>query len=143
VTEDDGSTRARSEARTRALQDEGIPEGGNRALVAAGAINAAIAVAAGAFAAHALRERLESRALEVFETGARYQMYHALGMILCGLLAAAGAGWTLQAGIALFSGSLYALALLDVKALGAITPIGGVAFLAGWTWLAVTALRSR
>lgn len=115
----------------------------NRTLVAAGAINAAIAVAAGAFAAHALRERLEPRALEVFQTGASYQMYHALGMILCGLLAAAGAGWTLQAGIALFSGSLYALALLDVKALGAITPIGGVAFLAGWTWLAVTALRSR
>jgi uncharacterized membrane protein YgdD (TMEM256/DUF423 family) len=115
----------------------------NRTLVAAGAINAAIAVAAGAFAAHGLRERLEPRALEVFETGARYQMYHALGMILCGLLAAAGAGWTLQVGIALFSGSLYALALLDVKALGAITPIGGVAFLAGWAWLAVTALRTR
>ena len=113
-----------------------------RGLVAAGAINAAIAVAAGAFAAHALKARLEPRALEVFETGARYQMYHALAMILCGLLAAAKPGWVFQAGIALFSGSLYALALTDVKALGAVTPFGGLAFLAGWAWLAVSALRA-
>jgi len=113
-----------------------------RALVAAGAINAAIAVAAGAFAAHALRGKLEPRALEVFETGARYHMYHALAMVLCGLLAATRPGWVFQAGIALFSGSLYALALTDVKVLGAITPLGGVAFLAGWIWLAVNALRA-
>ena len=113
-----------------------------RALVAAGAINAAIAVAAGAFAAHALRGKLEPRALEVFETGARYHMYHALAMVLCGLLAATKPGWVFQAGIALFSGSLYALALTDVKVLGAITPLGGVAFLAGWIWLAVSALRA-
>ena len=112
-------------------------------LVAAGAINAAIAVAAGAFAAHGLRERLDARALEVFETGARYQMYHALAIVFAGALAAKGPGWTFQAGIALFSGSLYALALSDVKALGAITPIGGVAFLVGWIWLAVSALSSR
>jgi uncharacterized membrane protein YgdD (TMEM256/DUF423 family) len=113
----------------------------NRVLVAAGAINAAIAVAAGAFAAHALRERLDARSLEVFETGARYQMYHALAMVLCGLVAARAPGWVFQAGIVLFSGSLYALALSGVKGLGAITPIGGVAFLAGWIWLAVTMLR--
>jgi len=112
-----------------------------RALVAAGAINAAIAVAAGAFAAHALRGKLEPRALEVFETGARYHMYHALAMVLCGLLAATKPGWVFQAGIALFSGSLYALALTDVKVLGAITPLGGLAFLVGWGWLAVSALR--
>ena len=113
-----------------------------RSLVAAGSINAAIAVAAGAFAAHGLRGRLDARALEVFETGARYHMYHALAMVLCGLLAATRPGWVFQAGIALFSGSLYALALTDVKVLGAITPIGGVAFLAGWIWLAITALRA-
>ena len=113
-------------------------------LLAAGALNALIAVAAGAFAAHGLRARLEPRALEIFETGARYQMYHALGIILCALLAtgsAQTAGWILQVGIVVFSGSLYALALTDVKILGAITPIGGLAFLAGWAYLAWGALR--
>lgn len=118
----------------------------NKLLVAVGAINAGIAVAAGAFAAHGLRNRLEARALEVFETGARYHMYHALAIILAALVAASvpgarTAGWLFQAGIVVFSGSLYALALTDVKVLGAITPIGGLAFLAGWVWLAVSALR--
>lgn len=113
-------------------------------LIALGALNAAIAVAAGAFGAHALRARLEPRALEIFETGARYQMYHALAILLCGALATRGAqqaGWVLQAGIVIFSGSLYALALTGVKGLGAITPLGGVAFLAGWLWLAWTSWR--
>jgi uncharacterized membrane protein YgdD (TMEM256/DUF423 family) len=110
-------------------------------LVALGALNAALAVGAGAFAAHALRDRLAVRALEVFETGAKYHMYHALAMILAGLLAARGPGWVFQAGIVLFSGSLYALALTDAKVLGAITPIGGLAFLAGWLWLAYGARR--
>ena len=110
-------------------------------LISLGAINAAIAVAAGAFGAHGLRERLEPRALEVFETGARYHMYHALAIILVGLIAgsqprAQTAGWIFQAGIVLFSGSLYALALTGSKVLGAITPLGGLAFLAGWVWLA-------
>ena len=115
-------------------------------LVAAGAINAALAVAAGAFAAHGLRGKLEPRSLEVFETGARYHMYHALAMVLAALLATSGArtaGWIFQAGIVLFSGSLYALALTDVKVLGAITPLGGLAFLVGWGWLAAAALRGR
>lgn len=114
-------------------------------IVALGAVNAALAVAAGAFAAHGLRDRLTARALEVFETGARYHMYHALAMILAGVLVARGAttaGWIFQAGIVVFSGSLYALALTDVKVLGAITPIGGLAFLAGWLWLAVAAWRA-
>jgi uncharacterized membrane protein YgdD (TMEM256/DUF423 family) len=115
----------------------------NRALVAAGAINGAIAVAAGAFAAHALKARLEPHALEVFETGARYQMYHALAMVLCGLLAMTRPGWIFQVGIVLFSGSLYALALAGVKGLGAVTPFGGVAFLVGWGWLAYSSLTSR
>ena len=116
-----------------------------KGLVAAGAINAAIAVAAGAFAAHGLRGRLDARALEVFETGARYQMYHALAILLCAAFAMSGArtaGWIFQAGIVVFSGSLYVLALTDVKILGAITPLGGLAFLAGWVWLAVSALRA-
>jgi uncharacterized membrane protein YgdD (TMEM256/DUF423 family) len=115
----------------------------NRALVAAGAINGAIAVAAGAFAAHALKARLEPRALEVFETGARYQMYHALAMVLCGLLAMTRPGWIFQVGIVLFTGSLYALALSGVKGLGAVTPFGGVAFLVAWGWMAWTALTLR
>jgi uncharacterized membrane protein YgdD (TMEM256/DUF423 family) len=113
-------------------------------LVALGALNAAIAVAAGAFAAHGLRDRLEARALEIFETAARYQMYHALAMVLAGVLTvrgAATAGWLFQAGILVFSGSLYALALSDIKVLGAITPLGGLAFLAGWLWLAYAAWR--
>ncbi len=118
----------------------------NRSLLAVGAINGAIAVAAGAFGAHALKERLSERALAVFETAARYQMYHALAIVLCAVLAsslpgARLAGWMMQAGIVLFSGSLYALALSDVKALGAITPVGGLLFLAGWVWLAISALR--
>ena len=113
-------------------------------VVALGAINAALAVAAGASAAHGLKERLEPRALEIFEVGARYHMYHALAMVLAGVLTVRGAdtaGWIFQAGIVVFSGSLYALALTDVKVLGAITPIGGLAFLAGWVWLAWVAWR--
>lgn len=118
----------------------------NKSLLAAGAISGAIAVAAGAFGAHALKERLTDKALSVFETAARYQMYHALAIVLCAVLAsslpgARLAGWMMQAGIVLFSGSLYALALSDVKMLGAITPLGGLAFIAGWIWLAVSALR--
>jgi uncharacterized membrane protein YgdD (TMEM256/DUF423 family) len=125
-----------------------MADGSRSPLIALGALNAAIAVAAGAFAAHGLRDRLEARALEVFETGARYHMYHALAMVLAGVIAMRGvggagtAGWIFQIGIALFSGSLYALALTDVKVLGAITPIGGVAFLAGWLWLAWSAWRT-
>lgn len=116
----------------------------NKTLAAAGAINAAISVGAGAFGAHALRERLEPRALEIFETGARYHMYHALAILLCAALATSGSrttGWIFQAGIVIFCGSLYALALSDVKILGAITPIGGLAFLVGWLYLAYSAIR--
>lgn len=112
-----------------------------RSLVAVGALNAALAVAAGAFAAHGLRGRIEPRALEIFETAARHQMYHALAMILAGVLAVRTAGWLFQAGIVVFSGSLYALALTDVTWLGAITPFGGLAFLIGWVVLAWSAWR--
>jgi uncharacterized membrane protein YgdD (TMEM256/DUF423 family) len=113
-------------------------------LVALGAINGGIAVAAGAFGAHGLRERISQHSLEIYETAVRYQMYHALAMILCAVVATSGArtaGWLFQAGILVFSGSLYALALTEVKWLGAITPIGGLAFLAGWAALAWSALR--
>ena len=114
-------------------------------LIALGAINAALAVAAGAFGAHGLKDRLDANALGIFETGARYHMYHALALVLCGIIATKGAttaGWILQAGIVIFSGSLYALALTGVKGLGAITPIGGLAFLVGWAYLAWTSLRA-
>jgi uncharacterized membrane protein YgdD (TMEM256/DUF423 family) len=115
-------------------------------LIPIGAINAALSVGAGAFAAHGLRGKIDARMLEVFETGARYQMYHALAMILAGLLAAsmpraATAGWIFQAGIVLFSGSLYALALAEARWLGPITPLGGVLFLVGWVWLAWAACK--
>ena len=113
-------------------------------LVALGAINGGIAVAAGALGAHGLRERLSEHALQVYETRVRYQMYHALAMVLCAVIATSGArtaGWLFQAGIVVFSGSLYTLALTDAKWLGAITPIGGLAFLAGWAALAWSALR--
>ena len=115
----------------------------DRLFAALGAGSALVAVAAGAFGAHALRARLAPHQLAAFETGARYQMFHALAMIAAALVAAKSPGWVFQAGIVLFSGSLYALALTDVKALGAITPIGGVAFLVGWIWLAVSAITSR
>jgi uncharacterized membrane protein YgdD (TMEM256/DUF423 family) len=109
-----------------------------------GAILSGLAVAGGAFAAHGLEDRLDSRGLALFETAARYQMYHALALLAVGLLAGAGrahgalgvAGWSFALGIALFSGSLYALAVTGIKWLGAITPIGGVLFLVGWAALA-------
>ena len=113
-----------------------------------GAIFGFLGVAAGAFGAHGLRGRLAADLLEVFETGARYQLIHALALVGVGLargrfaarpLAIAGASFAI--GIVLFSGSLYALALSGVRLWGAVTPLGGVGFLVGWTALAI-ALRS-
>ncbi|KFA89426.1 DUF423 domain-containing protein [Archangium violaceum] len=113
-----------------------------------GAASAFLSVAAGAFGAHALRARLTPDLLTIFETGARYHMYHSLGLIAIGLLSQVrphpllnGAGWAMTVGILLFSGSLYALALSGVRALGAITPLGGLGFLAGWLLLAIAAWR--
>ena len=114
----------------------------------AGAINAFLAVACGAFGAHALKRRLDGERLAIFETGARYQMYHALALIAVSWLgtmrgtAANTAGALFLAGIVFFSGSLYALALSGVRKLGAITPIGGLCFLVGWidfAWVAMSA----
>lgn len=114
-----------------------------------GAASGFVAVAAGAFGAHALRARLGPDLLAVFETGARYQMYHALALLAVSWAAARWpgglaqwAGWLFVAGTVLFSGSLYALALSGARWLGAITPLGGVAFLAGWICLALAARQA-
>ena len=115
-----------------------------------GTVSAFFSVAAGAFGAHALRARLSPELLAVFETGARYQMYHALSLLAVAWAAARWpgalpqwAGWLFAAGTVLFSGSLYALALSGVQWLGAITPLGGVAFLGGWICLALGAVRGE
>jgi uncharacterized membrane protein YgdD (TMEM256/DUF423 family) len=108
------------------------------------------AVAAGAFGAHALKARLGPDALAVWHTAVQYHAWHALGLLAAGLLllhkpesaALAVAAWLFVAGIALFSGSLYALALTGMRGLGAVTPVGGVAFLAGWAALAWGAWRA-
>jgi uncharacterized membrane protein YgdD (TMEM256/DUF423 family) len=118
-----------------------------RTFLLAGAVAGFIAVAFGAFGAHGLRSRLSPDMLAVFETGVRYHMYHALALLLTAALAGradsravVAAGWLFVAGIVLFSGSLYLLAVTGMTMLGAITPFGGVAFLAGWICLAVAAL---
>ncbi len=115
-----------------------------------GALSAAIGVAAGAFGAHALRDTVEPRLLEVFETAARYQMYHALALVAVGLVGSrwptnllAAAGWLFVVGTLVFSGSLYAMTFTGVRALGAVTPIGGVCFIAGWLCLAVAAAKIK
>lgn len=108
-----------------------------------GAVLAALGVAAGAFSAHALRGRLKPDLLNVFEAGVRYQLIHALGLLAVAWAstrwpgrATNMAGWLFLAGIVLFSGSLYALSVSGVRALGVITPLGGVAFIVGWMALA-------
>jgi uncharacterized membrane protein YgdD (TMEM256/DUF423 family) len=120
----------------------------DKTFFAIGALSALVAVAAGAFGAHGLADRLPAERLVTFETAARYQMYHALA-----LLAVAGAatrwpgspvtaaGWLFLAGTVLVSGSLYVLSLTGIRWLGAITPLGGVAFIAGWACLAWAAAK--
>jgi len=111
-----------------------------------GAVLAGLAVAAGAFGAHGLETRVTAERLEVFETAARYQMYHALALLLAGVLLRSGRGsarlirWSgllMLAGVLLFSGSLYVLVLTDTSWLGAVTPFGGVLFLIAWALLAL------
>ena len=120
----------------------------DRLFATLGSLSALIAVAAGAFGAHALRARLAPDLLAVFETGARYQMYHALALLAVAWIASrspspltAWAGWLFVIGTLLFSGSLYALALSGIRIFGAITPLGGLSFMAGWTCLALAARR--
>lgn len=120
----------------------------DRLFFALGSASALVAVAAGAFGAHGLRARLSPDLLAVFETAARYQMYHALALLAVGWAVTrwpgpwpVRAGWLFAVGTLLFSGSLYALALSGMRWLGAVTPLGGVAFLAGWACLLLALLR--
>lgn len=122
----------------------------DRLIFTVGCISALVAVAAGAFGAHSLRARLSPDLLAVFETGARYQMYHAFALLAAALAAVRWPGaaihvaaWCFIAGTILFSGSLYVLVLSGQRWLGAITPIGGLAFLAGWIALAYGAASAR
>ncbi|MHB8745347.1 MAG: DUF423 domain-containing protein [Gammaproteobacteria bacterium] len=115
-----------------------------------GALNAGLAVLLGAFGAHALKNRLAPDLLAVYHTGNQYHFYHAFGLLLVGLIALhvpaslplRSAGWLLLLGIVLFSGSLYALALSGVRGLGAITPLGGAAFIVAWLLLAFAVWKS-
>jgi uncharacterized membrane protein YgdD (TMEM256/DUF423 family) len=116
-----------------------------------GAFAAALGVALGAFGAHALKSRLSADMLGVWQTAVQYHLWHALGLVAIGLLAQhlpeSGvlrlAGWLMLAGILLFSGSLYVLALSGMRWLGAVTPFGGACFIAGWLALAYAVLRHQ
>ena len=109
-----------------------------------GAINAFLCVAFGAFGAHGLKQRLSAEMLTVYQTGVQYHFYHSLGLIIIGLILlhipkskpVLISGWLMFGGIILFSVSLYALSLTGIRALGAITPLGGIAFLSAWLLLA-------
>ena len=120
-----------------------------RLFFALGSGFALIAVITGAFAAHTLKSRLSPDMFQVFEVAVRYQMYHALGLIAVAWAASqwssqliTASGWLFVAGIVIFSGSLYILSLTGIRWLGAITPIGGVAFIIGWGCLLWAAIRS-
>ena len=120
----------------------------DRLFFALGSASALVTVATGAFGAHGLRARLSPDLLAVFETAALYQMYHALALLAVGWAVTrwpgpwpVRAGWLFAVGTLLFSGSLYALALSGMRWLGAVTPLGGLAFLAGWTCLLLGMLR--
>ena len=120
--------------------------------IATGAVLMALAVGMGAFGAHALKGRLDAYSLSVYEKAVFYHFVHALGILLIAALARANAitpagqgrvAWLLLAGIVIFSGSLYALALTGIRVLGAITPLGGLAFIAGWVLLAYEAIAKH
>ena len=131
----------------KANDDPGKPNPRNDALLT-GSIFAGLAVALGAFGAHAMKAHYATDDLQTFETAVRYQMYHALALIACGALNQTGmqtatASRLFGCGIVLFSGSLYGLVLTQAKWLGPITPIGGVLLLAGWISLAIASRQQR
>jgi len=119
----------------------------DRVFITIGALSGFLAVGLGAFGAHSLRDRLTAEMLQVFQTGVTYQMYHALALVGVGILLGrfsvegstwlTASGWLFVAGSILFSGSLYVLSLTNTTWLGAITPLGGVAFLLGWLAVAI------
>ncbi len=121
----------------------------SRHFIPIAALSGFISVAAGAFGAHALKSRLDAEMLAVFEVGVRYQMYHAFALIVAAWAQTrwpgapvTAAGWFFVVGTLLFSGSLYALSLTGLRWLGAVTPLGGLAFLLGWACLAAAAWKS-
>lgn len=112
-----------------------------------GAIFTGLGVAFGAFGAHVLEQLVSVDDLETFETGVRYQMYHGLALLFIGLLISTNknlriTAWAFTLGIIIFSGSLYLLVLLDIRWLGAITPVGGLSFIFGWLFLIYTLYKS-
>lgn len=120
----------------------------DRLFFALGSIIGLLSVAAGAFGAHALRDQLDAKSLSIFETSARYQMFHALALIAVAVAAERWpspavrvAGWAFVVGVVIFCGTLYLLAFGAPNFFGMITPVGGLAFLIGWGSLAVAALR--
>jgi uncharacterized membrane protein YgdD (TMEM256/DUF423 family) len=114
-----------------------------------GSLNAFLAVALGAFGAHGLQSKLNEQMLATYQTGVKYHMMHALGLILIGIISRwtsdslliNWSGWFICAGIVLFSGSLYLLSISGIRWLGAVTPLGGLSFLAGWLLLAMAAFK--
>ena len=123
-------------------------ETSSRWLVLIGCVSAGLGVAAGAFGAHMLKDLLEPNMLAVYDTATRYQMYHAFGLVLSGLVVRVGrdsgaskAGWLFLAGTLLFCGSLYGVSLLGIRWLGAVTPVGGVLFIVGWLVLGWRGLK--
>jgi uncharacterized membrane protein YgdD (TMEM256/DUF423 family) len=121
----------------------------NKALMILGAANAFLAVGLGAFGAHGLKPKLSTEMLAVFQTAVQYHFYHALGLLLIGIVATLWpgsgllkvAGWAMLGGIILFSGSLYILSISGIRWLGAVTPFGGLAFLAAWAMLVIALMR--
>jgi len=114
-----------------------------------GAVNAFLAVALGAFGAHGLEGRVEPKYLEIWKTGVTYQMFHAIGILIVGVLLGnlpatsllSWSGWLMLIGVVLFSGSLYVMTLTKISILGAITPLGGVSFLVAWVLLIIAAVK--
>lgn len=114
-----------------------------------GAVNMFLSIAFGAFGAHGLEERVSERMLANWQTGAHYHIVHGLALLFIGLLAdrlgqstlVSSAGWLILVGIVLFSGSLYVMALTGITKLGAVTPLGGVAFLTGWLLIVIAVIK--